>query len=80
MACFLQRIFPSVAFAMGNDVEQEDVNILVAGQHQKQANATESKVTLGTMFSKLGPLLQTLKSQHGPGPENDHFTLRGTHF
>lgn len=65
---------------MVSGVEQEDVNILVAGQHQKQANAMESKVTLGTMFSKLEPLLQTLKPQHGPGLENDHFTLRGTHF
>jgi hypothetical protein len=72
--------FPSVAFTMVSGVEQGDVTILVAVKHKKQANATGEKATLGTMLSNLGPLLQNLKPQHGPDLENEHFTLRGTHF
>ena len=47
-----------MTFAMVSGVEKEDVNILLAGQHEKQANATESKATLGTVLGNLGPLFQ----------------------
>jgi hypothetical protein len=59
--CFTKDL-PCVTFAMVSGVEKEDVNILLAGQHEKQANATESKATLGTVLGNLGPLLQTLKT------------------
>lgn len=59
--CFAKDL-PCAAFAMVSGVEQEAVNILVAGQHEKQANATGSKATLGTVLSNMGPLLQTLKT------------------
>lgn len=71
----------SMAFAIVNwGVRQEDVNILVAVKYKKQANAPGKKTTAGTVLRNLGPLLDILKPQHGPGLKNEHFTLRGTHF
>lgn len=69
-----------MAFPIVNGVRQEDVNTLVAVKHKKTDKCHREKTTAVTVLRNLGPLSDTLKPQHGPGLESEHFSLRDTDF